>query len=98
LIAGLHRCPGFKIWGITAAGRLHERVPTVSLTHVRQTPHEISMQLAARGLYTWAGNHYALPLTETLGLEPHGTLRIGLVHYNTADEVDRLLSALAEIT
>jgi selenocysteine lyase/cysteine desulfurase len=53
--------------------------------------------LAERGIFAWAGNHYALPVTETLALEPHGTLRIGLVHYNTADEVDRLLEALAEI-
>ena len=41
------------------------------------------------------GNHYAVPLTETLGLEPEGTLRIGLLHYNTETEVDRLLAALA---
>jgi selenocysteine lyase/cysteine desulfurase len=52
--------------------------------------------LARQGIFTWAGNHYALPLTEALGLEPHGTLRIGLLHYNTADEVDRLLAALSQ--
>ncbi|MBL8851928.1 MAG: cysteine desulfurase-like protein [Planctomycetaceae bacterium] len=97
LIVGLQRFPGLKIWGITHPGHLHERVPTVSVTHVHKSPREISEALAQRGLYTWAGNHYALPFTETLGLEPHGTLRIGLVHYNTADEVDRLLAALAEI-
>lgn len=97
LIAGLQRFPGLKIWGITRPDRFHERVPTVSVTHVHDTPRALAEQLAERGLFVWAGNHYALPLTETLALEPHGTLRIGLVHYNTADEVDRLLSALAEI-
>ena len=44
----------------------------------------------------WHGNFYALPLTEALGLEPEGVVRIGLLHYNTTDEVDRLLAALAE--
>lgn len=97
LIAGLQRFPGLKIWGITKLERLHERVPTVSVTHVHESPRALAEQLAARGLYVWSGNHYALPLTEALALEPRGTLRIGLVHYNTADEVDRLLSDLAEI-
>jgi len=97
LIAGLQRLPGFKIWGITKPEQLRDRVPTVSVTHVSRTPLEISAALAERGIYTWAGNHYALPVTETLALEPHGTLRIGLVHYNTAEEVERLLEALAEI-
>ena len=54
----------------------------------------MSEQLAAQGLFVWAGNHYALPFTEAAGLEPGGTLRVGLLHYNTADEVDRLLQAL----
>jgi cysteine desulfurase family protein (TIGR01976 family) len=98
LIAGLQRSPGFKIWGITQPDHFRDRVPTVSVTHVTRTPHEIATALAEQGLYLWPGNHYALPLTETLALEPHGTLRIGLVHYNTADEVDRLLKALAELT
>ncbi|MFO1092265.1 MAG: aminotransferase class V-fold PLP-dependent enzyme [Planctomycetaceae bacterium] len=97
LIAGLQRFPGLKIWGITNPDRFHERVPTISVTHIVKSPRDLATQLAERGLCTWPGNHYALPLTETLALEPHGTLRIGLVHYNTAAEVDRLLSALAEI-
>ena len=97
LIVGLQRFPGLKIWGITHPGHLHERVPTISVTHVHKSPRDLSEALARQGLYTWAGNHYALPFTEALGLEPHGTLRIGLVHYNTAEEVDRLLAALVEI-
>jgi cysteine desulfurase family protein (TIGR01976 family) len=96
LIAGLQRLPGFKIWGITQPDHFRDRVPTVSVTHVTRTPQEIATTLAEQGLYLWPGNHYALPVTETLALEPHGTLRIGLVHYNTADEVDRLLDALTQ--
>jgi selenocysteine lyase/cysteine desulfurase len=54
--------------------------------------------LGERGIFTWDGNYYALNLTERLGVEARGgLLRIGLVHYNTAEEVDRLLAALREI-
>jgi len=51
-----------------------------------------------RGIFTWDGNYYALNLTERLGVEKSGGfLRIGLAHYNTAEEVDRLLEALKQI-
>jgi selenocysteine lyase/cysteine desulfurase len=89
--------PGFKIWGITRPEQFRDRVPTVSVTHVSRTPQQIGALLAEEGIYVWAGNHYALPVTETLALEPHGTLRIGLVHYNTAEEIDRLLETLADV-
>ena len=65
--------------------------------HDRILPREIASRLAESGFYVWPGNHYALPLTEALGLEPHGTLRIGAVHYNTVDEVERLMAALRRI-
>lgn len=94
LLAGLQQIPRLKIWGITAENELHERVATVSVTHASKTPDEIAKQLARQGLYVWSGNHYALPFTESAGLEPHGTLRIGLLHYNTESEVDRLLDCL----
>jgi selenocysteine lyase/cysteine desulfurase len=45
-------------------------------------------------MFAWHGNYYALHLTESLGLEPEGMLRVGLVHYNTPTEVERLLEAL----
>ena len=51
--------------------------------------------MGERGIFTWHGNFYALPVTEALDLEPEGLLRIGLLHYNTAEEVDRLLDELA---
>lgn len=97
LLQGLAAVPGVRIWGITDPARLHERVPTVSFTHERLAPREIAAALAERGIYAWPGNHYALPLTETLGLEPDGTLRVGIVHYNTVDEVDRLLDEVRQI-
>ena len=73
-------------------------MPTCSITHRSRKPVEVAQQLAERGIFVWHGNFYALPLTEALDLEPDGLLRIGLLHYNTADEVDRLLSALSEIS
>lgn len=52
---------------------------------------------ALAGIFAWHGNYYALQLSEILGHEPAGMLRVGLVHYNTAGEVDRLLRALEEV-
>jgi selenocysteine lyase/cysteine desulfurase len=94
LLHGIREMPNFRLWGITDSSRWNERVPTFSLTHKSLSPLVIATHLAEQGLFGWPGNHYALPLTERLGLEPHGTLRLSLLHYNTAEEVDRLLSAL----
>jgi cysteine desulfurase family protein (TIGR01976 family) len=72
------------------------RVPTFCV-HVRGlTPDMAASRLAERGFATWSGNYYAVEVMDRLGL-PDGALRIGIVHYNTADEVDRLLAALAEL-
>ena len=70
----------------------------MALTHARRSPEEIATLLGERGIFVWHGNYYALPLTEALDLEPHGMVRIGLLHYNTADEVDRCLGALGDLT
>jgi selenocysteine lyase/cysteine desulfurase len=93
----LRESPQLNLWGIDELDRLRERVPTFSLTHPNMTPTEIAKKLAKRGIYCWPGNHYALPFTEAAGLEPEGTLRIGLLHYNTIQEVDRLCDSLTEI-
>jgi cysteine desulfurase family protein (TIGR01976 family) len=98
LLAGLAERPRFKVWGITDPARLDERVPTISISASDRTPAEIATHLAAREIYTWNGNMFALELSERLGLEEKGGfLRLGLVHYNTADEVDRTLQALDEL-
>jgi cysteine desulfurase family protein (TIGR01976 family) len=95
LIDGLEQIPGVKVWGITDRERLPDRLPTVSITHDRVTAKSLAERLAAEGIFVWHGNYYALPLTERLGVEPDGMVRIGLVHYNTPEEIDRLLSVLA---
>jgi cysteine desulfurase family protein (TIGR01976 family) len=97
LLAGLAELPGVKVWGITDSNRFEQRVPTVALAHQRLRPAELATYLAQRGIFVWHGNFYALPLSEALGLEPEGLVRIGLLHYNTEEEVQRLLAALAEL-
>src|SRR3954468_15118853 len=72
------------------------RVPTFSITHPERSPDDLGADLGARGIATWPGNFYAVDVMERLGL-PQGTLRIGFVHYNSAEEVDRLLAALEEL-
>lgn len=97
LLDGLGALPGYRVWGIVDPERFDERVPTVSLTHARHSPAELARSLAEAGIFTWSGSHYAVPLVEALGLQSGGTLRIGLLHYNTAEEVDRLLDVLARL-
>jgi cysteine desulfurase family protein (TIGR01976 family) len=88
--------------GLPGAYRLHGlptmdgRTPTFALTHPERTPDELAAALGERDLATWPGNYYALEIMERLRLTD-GCLRIGIVHYNTAEEVDRLLAALAEL-
>ena len=97
MIAGLRKIPGLRFYGISDAARFGERVPTVAVRLAGHTPLEVATFLGDRGIFTWDGNYYALNLTERLDVERDGgLLRIGLVHYNTADEVDRLLAALRE--
>jgi cysteine desulfurase family protein (TIGR01976 family) len=92
LIEGLQRIPGVHIWGITDTNRLAERVPTVSFTKDGLHPDAIAELLGEQEIYVWSGNNYALSLTERLGLEQSGGMvRVGPVHYNTEEEIDRLL-------
>ncbi len=97
LITGLAELPSVRIWGISNPARQHERVPTVSITHRKLSPVELADHLSMRGIFAWHGNFYALETTESLGLEPSGLVRLGLLHYNTSAEVERLLTALREL-
>jgi cysteine desulfurase family protein (TIGR01976 family) len=99
LIEGLLAIPGLQFFGITDANRFEERCSTVSFRLAKGTPTDAATFLGERGIFTWDGNFYALNLTERLGVEKlGGVLRVGLVHYNTAEEVDRLLIALRQFT
>ena len=97
IIEGLQSIGGIKILGITDPQRRSERAPTVSFTHDSMTAQEIGDALAERGIFVWVGNFYALELSEALELEPEGVLRVGVLHYNTSEEVERFLRELSEI-
>ena len=98
LIRGLLEIPGGKLYGIQDPNRFDERCPTVAVRIKGFTPLQLATQLGERGIFTWDGNYYALNLTERLDVEKDGGfLRIGLAHYNTAEEVERLLAVLKQI-
>jgi cysteine desulfurase family protein (TIGR01976 family) len=97
LIGGLLALPGLKFYGISDVAKLDRRCPTVAVRITGHTPLDLATRLGERGIFTWDGNYYALNLTERLDVEKDGGfLRIGLAHYNTAAEVQRLLQELRE--
>jgi selenocysteine lyase/cysteine desulfurase len=97
LIPALLTIPGLHFFGITEPLRFSERCSTVSFRLPKGTPTDAATFLGERGIFIWDGNFYAINLTERLGVEQSGgVLRVGLVHYNTVQEVDRLLKALKE--
>jgi cysteine desulfurase family protein (TIGR01976 family) len=83
----------YSLYGI---GSMTNRTPTFALTHPERSPDDLAALLAERDVAAWPGNYYALEVMEQLGLAD-GCLRIGMVHYNTAEEVDRALGALGEL-
>lgn len=98
LVTGLLQIPGLILYGITDPARFAWRTPTVAVRLTGHTPYTVAKALGDRGIFTWNGNFYALKLTERLNVESSGGfLRIGLLHYNTVEEVHRLLKALNEI-
>ncbi len=101
-IEDLKEISKLKLYGITDPECFDWRCPTLALRvenqSAEETPLALATKLGERGFFAWDGNYYALNLTERLDVEKSGGfLRIGLVHYNTAEEVDRLLEALEEI-
>ena len=98
LISGLCSVPGLQIRGIVDPAHFDERCPTVSFTLGERHPRAIAEVLGQRGIFSWDGDNYAYELIRALGLaESGGMVRVGLVHYNTLDEIDRLVEALREI-
>lgn len=93
----LTRLKALKSYRLYGRPTMQQRVSTFGITHERLTATQLSQRLANEGIFTWAGNFYALPLTEALGLEPEGMLRIGFLHYNTLEEVERVIDALGHI-
>jgi cysteine desulfurase family protein (TIGR01976 family) len=95
---GLAAIDGIRLYGITDPARFDQRTPTAALTVEGVPSSEVAAILGAEGIAVWDGDFYALGLVERLGLSDRGGLvRIGLTHYNTAAEVDRLLDVLRRV-
>jgi cysteine desulfurase family protein (TIGR01976 family) len=95
LITGLLAIPGLTFYGIKDPAKFNQRTPTVAIRMSGYTPRELATRLGERGIFTWDGNYYAINLAERLGVQDSGgMLRIGLTHYNTSEEVERVLEEL----
>jgi len=95
LIQGLQTVPGLRIHGITDPAQMDRRVPTVGFTLEGWHPDRIAEHLAAQDIYVWSGHYYAISIMERLGLlDRGGMLRVGLAHYNTPAEIERLVGVL----
>jgi cysteine desulfurase family protein (TIGR01976 family) len=99
LISGIEVINGARIYGITKRADWKSRVATVSLRKEGTTPRQLAEALAAENIFAWDGNCYALALSEALGVEESGgLLRLGLVHYNTLDEIDQALRVIERVS
>ncbi|HYN47758.1 MAG TPA: cysteine desulfurase-like protein [Candidatus Nanopelagicales bacterium] len=98
VLTGLAAIPGLTVHGLADPARVPERTPTFAVTLAGWTPRGLAEALAAAGIYAWDGDFYATTLIEDLGLAASGgVVRLGMVHYTTFDEVDRLLATLGEL-
>jgi cysteine desulfurase family protein (TIGR01976 family) len=97
-LEGIREIPSLRLYGIAEPERAGERTPTFAIRVADQHPAETAKTLAERGIFVWDGNYYALEIMERLGLQDSGgAVRIGFCHYNTRDEVDRVLQELATL-
>ena len=97
LVGRLGEVEGSAILGLTAEADMERRTPTAAITIPGLSPRAVAERLGERGIAVWDGDFYATGLMERLGLAPDGVVRIGLTHYNTRAEVDRLVDELSEI-
>ena len=99
LLAGLSEIKGLQVYGITDTKQLASRVPTFACNVEGYSPRELAQYLGSQGIFVWDGNYYALGIMERLELESKGgALRLGMAHYNTIDEIDRVLGCLEQLT
>jgi cysteine desulfurase family protein (TIGR01976 family) len=97
-LRGVADIPSVRLWGVADEDRLDERTPTFAVRLGDQDPLKTATDLARRGIYVWDGHYYAITIMERLGLlDSGGAVRIGFCHYHSADDVDRVLDALADL-
>ena len=95
---GLRAIASVRLYGIDDTARIAERTPTFAIRVGDQHPAETAKTLAERGVFVWDGNYYALEIMERLSLEGSGgAVRVGFCHYNSPDDVDRVLEELAAL-
>ncbi len=95
LITGLLNLSGIHIYGLTEPADWDRRVATVAVRRRGVAPERLAQALADENIFAWNGSFYALSASERMGVEESGGwLRLGLVHYNTLEEVDHCLRVL----
>lgn len=98
MMEAFEKFPSLRLYGLDDPLQIEQRVPTFSIRHESMHPQELAQALADRDVFVWSGNYYACAVTERLDVEDKGGLvRIGPVHYNTLDEIDKFSQALDEI-
>lgn len=98
LIDGITALRGYTVQGITDKTSAGRRAPTISITHETLSPQDIEQALTDANIFSWAGHSYAIEPLDALGLlESGGVLRLGIAHYNTAEEIDAAVSVLATL-
>ena len=97
LIHGLSSVRGIQLFGITDSRRMDKRAPTVCFQMEGIKSIDVAQFLGDRGVFAWHGNYYALPLTQALGTEPDGMVRLGCMHYNTEEEIEQTVELVKEI-
>jgi selenocysteine lyase/cysteine desulfurase len=97
-LRGAAAIPGLRVYGVTDIECLENRTPTFAVSLEGYTPEQVATRLGEQGIFVWDGHYYAIAVMERLGLlDKGGLVRIGFVHYNTMDEVDRVLNALNDL-
>ncbi|MEA2509033.1 MAG: hypothetical protein QOG21_1115 [Actinomycetota bacterium] len=94
-LAGFGSLDGVKLFGKGEKARVNERTPTFAIRVEGESPRDTAERLGRAGIFVWDGDYYAQTIMERLGLaDSGGAVRIGFCHYNTFDEVDRVLEEL----
>jgi len=97
-LAGAVRIPRLSLYGITDPLKAMRRTPTFALRLEGVPPDLVAQKLGDIGIFVWSGDFYAVDLIKRLGLEESGgVVRVGFVHYNTVEEVDRVLEVLKRV-
>jgi cysteine desulfurase family protein (TIGR01976 family) len=97
LLDGLNRIPHVKLYGIANPQETSRRAPTLAFVVQGLDSASVAQKLADQAICAWHGNYYALPLSTALKTEPQGMVRLGCMHYNTKEEIDRTLDAISKL-